>query len=150
MTHSFKNLSLLVVDHAYEAKAVTNEIWGDTPVEIRGKIPQSRVAELYASVDVLLAPSIWPESFGLVTREALAAGCWVVASDRGAVGDCVAPHRNGFIVDVRSPLALKAVLEKIDSDPVTFMQPPDYCDRLRTAREQAEELALLYREIAAC
>ena len=41
----------------------------------------------YQSQDVLVAPSIWPESLGLVTREALSAGLWVIASDSGALAD---------------------------------------------------------------
>ena len=43
--------------------------------------------QFYASQDVLVAPSIWPESFGLVTREALSAGLWVIASDSGALAE---------------------------------------------------------------
>jgi glycosyltransferase involved in cell wall biosynthesis len=49
-----------------------------------GPYPQAKVANLYASLDVLLSQSIWPESFGLVAREAQAQGLWVVASSRGA------------------------------------------------------------------
>ena len=41
----------------------------------------------YSNHDVLIAPSIWPESFGLVTREALSAGLWVIASDAGALAE---------------------------------------------------------------
>ena len=45
------------------------------------------MSQFYASQDVLIAPSIWPESFGLVTREALSAGLWVIASAAGALAD---------------------------------------------------------------
>ena len=45
------------------------------------------MSQFYASQDVLIAPSIWPESFGLVTREALSAGLWVIASEAGALAD---------------------------------------------------------------
>ena len=43
--------------------------------------------KFYASQDILVAPSIWPESFGLVTREALSAGLWVIASNSGALAE---------------------------------------------------------------
>ena len=46
-----------------------------------------RMNDFYASQDVLIAPSIWPESFGLVTREALSAGLWVIASNAGALAE---------------------------------------------------------------
>ena len=45
------------------------------------------MAEFYAGQDGLIAPSIWPESFGLVTREAISAGLWVIAADSGALAD---------------------------------------------------------------
>ena len=46
-----------------------------------------RCQKFYSDQDVLIAPSIWPESFGLVTREALSAGLWVIASDAGALAE---------------------------------------------------------------
>ena len=50
-------------------------------------IAMEKMNEFYASQDVLVAPSIWPESFGLVTREALSAGLWVIASNAGALAE---------------------------------------------------------------
>ena len=45
--------------------------------------------ELYALTRVLLMPSLWNESFGLVAAEALANGVPVIASDRGALPEIV-------------------------------------------------------------
>ena len=147
MSTKFNNLSLLLIDHSFEPGAIENDIWGTTPVEIRGKISPTKVCTLYSRIDVLLAPSIWPESYGLVTREAVAAGCWVIASDRGAVGECVSHEQNGFIVSVDSPYELKQVLHKIDANPQAYLQPPEFSAPLRSARKQAEELANLYSSI---
>jgi glycosyltransferase involved in cell wall biosynthesis len=61
----------------------SREQWNQTPVTFNGKIPQEEMYKFYSKVDVLIAASIWPESFGLVTREAAAAGVWVVASNIG-------------------------------------------------------------------
>ena len=44
---------------------------------------------------MLVAPSIWPESYGLVTREALSAGLWVIASDIGALAEPLLEGTNG-------------------------------------------------------
>jgi glycosyltransferase involved in cell wall biosynthesis len=148
LTRSFKNLSFLLIDHAFDRSTVINETWGNTPVEIRGKTPHSEVSQLYSEIDVLLAPSIWPESFGLVTREAASSGCWIVASDRGAIGDCVVPGRNGFIVGVESTFELEQTLNKIDQDPQTYMRPPEYTPEIRSARAQAEQLAALYNLVS--
>ncbi|GJD64812.1 glycosyltransferase [Methylobacterium frigidaeris] len=143
----FKNISLLLIDHAMHPNERVTEEWGSVPVEIRGKFPQSSVGGLYAHIDVLLAPSVWPESYGLVTREAIASGCWVVASNRGAVADCVVEGRNGYIVDVADEAGLLAALRFIDDNPAIHLRSPDDNAPIRTANQQAEELAVIYGEV---
>jgi glycosyltransferase involved in cell wall biosynthesis len=144
----FENLSLLLIDHAMHPSERVEELWGSVPVEIRGKFSQSNVGGLYAHIDVLLAPSVWPESYGLVTREAIASGCWVVASNRGAVADCVVEGRNGYVVDVADEAGLLAALRFIDENPGVHLRSPDYTAPIRTADQQAQELAVIYGEVA--
>ncbi len=146
-TGRFANLRLLLIDHALTPGVMLTETWGETPVEIRGKTAQKEIDSLYAEIDVLLAPSIWPESFGLVTREALAAGCWAIASDRGAIGECIVAGVNGFVVSVESGEFLKKALAAIDADPETYRTSPPPGPPLRSARAQAQELAALYEAI---
>lgn len=144
----FAHLELTVVDHDRTGGAVRGDTWGATPVRIVGRTPQERMAGFYAEQDVLLAPSIWPESYGLVTREALAEGLWVVAGDRGAIGDDVRQGVNGFLVDVASPQGLFDTLAEIDADPDRYrVSPPPTA--LRSAKAQSAELAALYRRIIA-
>ena len=143
----WQNLVLLLIDHALPQGSIRHEMWGSVAVEVQARWPQADVATLYAQIDVLLAPSLWPESFGLVTREAIAAGCYVVASDRGSVGDCVEDGRSGFIVDVSSPDGLVAALARIDADPARFLRPPPPSPAMRGAREQARDLVALYETI---
>jgi glycosyltransferase involved in cell wall biosynthesis len=116
-------------------------------VRIAGRVPADQVHELYAETDVLLAPSIWPESFGLVTREALASGCWVVASDRGAMGEDVQPGVNGFVVDVSTIEGLLAALGEIDREPARYLRSPEHQPVLRSADEQAAEVLEVYRRV---
>ena len=136
-------LSLLVLDHAMEPGMERLEVWGTTPVRRRGRVAQSQIAELYAETDVLVATSTWPESYGLVTREALQAGCRVIASDRGAIGADVSGEL-GFVVSVDTPAPLAAVLARINADPARYCVAPTTKPRLRTSLEQAHELAALY------
>jgi glycosyltransferase involved in cell wall biosynthesis len=109
----FSNLLLIVINHSLHSGEVHYSKWGETDVEFRAKAKQSEVAKLYAQFDVLLAPSIWPESYGLVTREALQAGLWVIASDRGAIGDCIIEGVNGNIVNVEDHLGLMSALQNL-------------------------------------
>jgi glycosyltransferase involved in cell wall biosynthesis len=149
-TTNFNHLRLTMVDMTMEPDARRQTIWGNTPVLLRGPCPQHEVMELYASLDVLLAPSIWPESFGLVAREAKAQGLWVIASDRGAMGDGVLEGENGFVIDVTDGRALTAILGTLDADVARFKNaaPQDNAP-MRTAADQGREIVALYRKIAA-
>ena len=147
LSRPFKHLTLRVVDHSRPKQYVHEEMWGTVPVTVIGKVKQTEVAELYTNFDVLMAPSLWPESFGLATREASFYGCWVVASDQGAIGGDVTEGVDGHIVDVSDLNGLLAVLEKIDREWEHYKHPPARTGRLRTAVEQGDELAVLYRSL---
>ncbi|MBS1089843.1 glycosyltransferase [Gluconobacter wancherniae] len=144
---SFHNLELLAIDHAMSPGDERTDVFGQTPVVFRGKMSQNEVADLYANIDVLLAPSIWPESFGLVTREAALCGCWVVASDRGAIGAIISNNINGFRIDVSNAADLCRVLMLIDKSPTRFRQPAPELKIPRTARDQAQDLGVLYQKL---
>jgi glycosyltransferase involved in cell wall biosynthesis/tetratricopeptide (TPR) repeat protein len=144
---AFPNLHLLVIDHAMDPGAVRHATWGDTGVTFRGKFSQTKMAELYQGINVLLAPSVWPESYGLVAREAAQAGCWVVASDRGAIGQDVRPE-NGFVIDVSDSAALSGVFAELNANPAHYQERVPH-RKLRTAADQAAELADLYRTLSA-
>jgi glycosyltransferase involved in cell wall biosynthesis/tetratricopeptide (TPR) repeat protein len=142
----YRNLSLLVLDHALLPGGEVSDIWGTVPVRFEPRCPQQDVGALYARIDVLAAPSLWPESFGLVAREAVQAGCWVIASDRGAMGADLTPE-TGFVVDVSSPASLAAVLARIDEDPARYRTPPPAVPIQRTCLDQAVELGRLYLDV---
>jgi glycosyltransferase involved in cell wall biosynthesis len=147
-TTQFDNLHLTMIDTTMSPGECQETIWGNTPVTLCPIYPQDKVGELYASLHVLLAPSIWPESFGLVTREARAHGLWVVASDRGAMGEGIAEEVDGFVVDVGGPEDLTRVMRILDADVERFSQQPGRVVRkVRTADDQAAELLVLYRSI---
>lgn len=147
----FGNLTLTMVDQSFPTDRVIEETWGTTPVRIIGGVPQESVGDLYAEMDVLLAPSLWPESFGLVTREAQAARLWVVASDRGAIGEEIADGVNGFRVDVGSHEGLRKALARIDADPDRFlMSPPPPATPTRMTADQGDDLIALYDRLLCC
>ena len=118
-------------------------MWGTVPVTFIGKTPQEEIDQLYARMDVLVAPSIWPESYGLVTREAAAAGVWVVASDIGAIGEDVIDGKTGNIVTPTTAQLVKAFasIDQSQFEAVTERKT------LRTVNDQVLELTQHYREI---
>lgn len=146
---AYKNLHLTMMDGTMAPGQAIETIWGTTPVTLIGPYPQSQIAQVYCQLDVLLAPSTWPESFGLVTREALGCGLWVVASDLGAIGQAVHNDRNGYVIDVRSIEGLSTILSKMDADPQRYQQRLPTTDATpRSSADQAAELYVLYHEIS--
>ncbi|MCE2565386.1 glycosyltransferase [Komagataeibacter sp. FNDCF1] len=143
----YGNLHLTVVDLSRTKGYRRRETWGVTPVDIIGKVPSNEISRLYRHIDVLLAPSCWFESYGLVTREALAHKCWVVSSDRGAIGQDVTENRNGHVIDVSSARELITVLGRIDSHPEIYGNPPQFDATLRKAGDQARDIVKIYRQI---
>jgi glycosyltransferase involved in cell wall biosynthesis len=83
------------------------------------------VAEEVPHVDVLRAwghclaavvPSVWPEPFGIVALEAMAAGRPVVASSVGGLAELVVDGTSGIHVPPGDVLALRNALERLLAD----------------------------------
>lgn len=141
----FENLSLTVADHSRDHGYVQHETWGTVPVQVIGKFPQSQISEVLSGMDVMLAPSTWPESFGLVTREAAAAGCWVVASDIGGIGEQVVDDVTGYLVQPNDYRSLRDALRKIDAQRERFLGSPPPTE-VRRVEDQVDEIVALYRD----
>jgi glycosyltransferase involved in cell wall biosynthesis len=137
-----KHIAMLIVDHAQEEGYRHETFWGKVPVTFLGRVAQSRIVELYRHIDVLFAPSIWPESYGLVTREAAACGCWVVASNLGGIGEDVIHNKTGFVIEPNLA-ALTDCLEKIDRQPANFKESAQSVP-LRSVDQQVGELVKIY------
>ncbi len=70
----------------------------DRGVEVLGKVSDERKREALEQADVLAAPSLGGESFGMVLTEAFAAGTPVVASDIAGYRDVVRDGRDGILI----------------------------------------------------
>lgn len=138
-----QNLELLIVDHSHDESYRHETHWGNIPVTFIGRLSQRRIVELYRQIDVLFAPSTWPESYGLVTREAAACGCWIVASSMGGIGEDVIEGKTGFVIEP-TLAALTDCLNHIDSQPKIYKtQAP--AQTLRRVNEQVQELVAIYQ-----
>lgn len=72
----------------------------DPRFRFAGEIAPSCTHEFLARIDIFLYETEWHvESFCYVILEALAAGCVVVASNRGAVGELIEHGVNGFMFE---------------------------------------------------
>lgn len=138
------NIEVVVVDHSMEEGRVEQARWGTTGVTVMGHVSQENIANLYERIDVLFAPSIAPESYGLVTREAAACGCWLVASNVGAIGEDIT-RDNGFRVSP-TEFEIAKILKEIDRN-IKRYKSPSYSTTIRFSEEQVRELVELIREV---
>lgn len=146
---NLQQTTLTVIDLFITSGEPRWEKWGNTPVKFIPKFPREQMPEFYHQIDVLVAPSIWPESFGLITREATLAGNWVVASNLGALAEDIKSGVHGEVFSPDHPEELIAILQKIDRAPQTYKQPipREKTTHIRTLDEQVEELHSLYQEL---
>jgi glycosyltransferase involved in cell wall biosynthesis len=108
------NLSFTIIDHRLqEDDPPYTSSWKGYPVRFIPAVAMEAMADFYAQQDVLLAPSIWPESFGLVSREALSAYLWVIASDIGALAEPLEDGRNGNIIPPNDSKALANAIQRL-------------------------------------
>ncbi|MCX6044135.1 MAG: glycosyltransferase family 4 protein [Chloroflexi bacterium] len=98
-------------------------------VTFLGRLDRQTVWQRLAQVDLLLAPSLWHETYCFVAREAFAAGVPVIASRIGALGELVHHEIDGLLVKPGDHHAWQAALQSVIDDPARL-------DRWRTAIRQ--------------
>ncbi|HWO89068.1 MAG TPA: glycosyltransferase [Gemmatimonadales bacterium] len=94
-------------------------------IELLGAVPTERVSQLLAEADVVALPSLWPEPFGLVGIEALAAGKPVVASGTGGMNEWARPELGVIVAVPNDARSFAAALERA-------LAEPQWVDRART------------------
>ncbi len=103
-------------------------------IDIRGRVSGPRLWDALHRADVLCAPSLSGESFGMVLTEAFAAGTPVVASEIAGYSDVVTDGVDGVLVPPGDPQRLAEELQRAHHEPA----------RLATMGEAARESAQRY------
>ena len=85
-------------------------------VHVLGAWPHALAIEALRRSLFSVAPSVWPEPFGLVALEAAAAGKPIVATEMGGLRDIVADGETGLQVPAEDRAALAAALQRLASD----------------------------------
>jgi glycosyltransferase involved in cell wall biosynthesis len=79
------------------------------PVRFDGYVD---AASFLSEVDVLICTPLWDEPFGLTTLEAYAAGCRVIGSTQGVIGEVVERIEPGWTVPPGDVAALTAAMRR--------------------------------------
>ena len=144
-----ENIEVKVIQ--FDLAEPKKQLWNKTTVEYLPKFSSDNMAEFYRQIDVLIAPSMWPESFGLITREAALAGIWVVASDAGGLAEVIKDGKNGFKFEIGDTDEFCRILKQIDQNPEFYKQRVDRENladiKINTVAEQVSELIDIYSKI---
>lgn len=101
--------------HPY-ARALQEEIRQDPRVHLHGSFPPEERSRVYAQLDVLVIPSLSPETFSRVAREALAHGVPVIAARVGALAEIIVDGVNGYTFPPGDEEALFRILGELAGD----------------------------------
>lgn len=82
-------------------------------MQFLGRVPRDQVAELYASSDVYVLPTL-SDGFALTQLEAMAHGMPVITTPN--CGVVVTDGEDGFIVPIRDEIALADAIAQLDDD----------------------------------
>lgn len=86
-------------------------------VAVLGLLGREDCADLVRRARAVVVPSEWPEPFGLVVAEAMAAGAVAIATDHGAFADMVTHGRDGYRYPPGDPEALSQLLRTVEEAP---------------------------------
>jgi len=114
-------------------------------VQLLGEVPHADMAQLYASADLFVLPSLF-EGYGMAYAEALAYGLPVLGSRAGAIPDTV-PADAGLLVETGSTSALAAALEQLIKDPKLRERLAAGARRARSQLPTWEDRARCFAEV---
>ena len=152
---------------AMDPARATLDVWGDTAilpaytrelqaaaspaVRFRGRFPESEKDAVYSGIDVLVAPSLGLESFGLVVHEAGNRGLPVVASRRGAFIEAVGDGERGALFAPGRADELRALVDRLCAQPELVARWSEAASRaaVKTMDAHALEIDDVYRDVLA-
>lgn len=119
----------------------------DKRIEFCGTFPNDRIGEIFASLDVLVVPSIWYENTPLVIYSAQAAGCPVIATNLGGMSEAVEHEVNGLLFGPCDISGLADAIRRLIHDRKLLKELSGNAHRPKSIPEYVEEIIMIYREV---
>lgn len=157
-----KGLPVLLEAHEHHGLGAPLVVLGarrhDTPrrwpagVTVVRDVPHREVLAAWAHAGVAVVPSVWPEPFGMVAVEAMAAGVPVVAAAGGGLAEIVVDGVTGALVRPGDPAGLARAVRDLVADPQRRARMGEAARQragLYSAGRSLDRLEDLYRRVLA-
>ena len=116
-------------------------------VEFKGTFAENQKTEILNSLDALIIPSVGLESFGIVAREAMAAGVPVIASRRGALEELGIDGVCGAESAPEDPADLRRVIDQLIENPQILEKWKCALPGIATVEKHTAEIEGIYRQV---
>jgi glycosyltransferase involved in cell wall biosynthesis len=133
-------------DEEYRSKTLSNYN-GKAIVFDHGLIAHEKLDEAYASIDILVVPSVLPEAFGLVVAEAFSAGRPVIVMNSGALPEIVRDGVDGFVVERNDSEALAEAMQKFIDNPDLIIEMSRQILPVKTIHQYVDEVEKIYHQL---
>jgi glycosyltransferase involved in cell wall biosynthesis len=133
-------------DESYAGRCLQRLRPGDD-VSFHGPYALAELPRILGELDVLAAPALWHEAFGLTVREALAAGRPVLVSRVGGLQDAVVDGEQGLVLPPGDVDAWSGALARLAAAPAEVRRLARTArGRARGFAPMAADLLEVYRE----
>ncbi len=114
---------------------------------IVGPYENQHLPEILSEIDVLVVPSLWHETYGIVLREGQLSGAPIIASRIGALREAIREGADGFLVEPGDSQELAAKMRRFVEDPGLLRSMREQVrPRVVTIEENAEMIERVYHE----
>ncbi len=117
------------------------------PVTFHGAFDRDAAADVYAGLDVLVVPSLWPENSPLVIHEAFLHGVPVVGARTGGVPELVVDGVSGLLYEPSSIDELRAALQRAIDDPSILQRLSEGAPPVKSIGQDAREWDARYAAV---
>lgn len=103
--------------HIYGEGPLGEELDASGLVIVHKPVLYDKLPAILQQHDIVVLPSIWPEPFGRVVIETMAAGLPIVASRIGGITELIADKKTGLLVQPNNAEALAEALQTLMNNP---------------------------------
>jgi len=116
-------------------------------VDFRGTFMRENLSEALRDQDIAVLPSICPESFSFIIREANSMGLPVIGSRIGAIPEAIQDGENGFLFEPGNIRELRDCMVRFIEEPGLLQKMALKMPKVKSMAEHASELEEIYQTV---